>query len=71
MEPTEIAASAEEYAFLWNGTEEGWAIIETQIGPAVYNTRTSHALLIEDNDVHTHVIQLMREHGCPSLDSIP
>lgn len=67
MEPAEVTACA----FLWDGSEEGWAVVETEIGPAIYNTRTGHALIVEDDDVHARVVDLMREHGCPRLDSLP
>ncbi|MFF9275745.1 hypothetical protein [Streptomyces griseosporeus] len=63
--------AAEEYAFLWNGTEEGWAVVQTDVGETIYNSRTRRALLIEDDDLAGQVIHLMREHGCPRLDSIP
>ncbi|MEU8986952.1 hypothetical protein AB0C98_10965 [Streptomyces sp. NPDC048558] len=66
-----MTAEADEYALLWNGTEEGWVVIRTDAGEAIYNARTQRALLIEDNAVAARVIELMREHGVQFLDSIP
>ncbi|MFE7278546.1 hypothetical protein [Streptomyces sp. NPDC057623] len=66
-----MTSEADEYAFLWNGTEDGWVVIRTTAGEAIYNTRTQRALLIEDNALATRVIALMREHDRPFLDHIP
>ncbi|WP_327728708.1 hypothetical protein OG250_20770 [Streptomyces sp. NBC_00487] len=61
-----------EYAFLWDGSEGGWAVITSDLGlGAIYNTRTQMALLIEDDNLNARVIELMREHSRPFLDFIP
>ncbi|HLL36286.1 MAG TPA: hypothetical protein VK545_20935 [Streptomyces sp.] len=54
-----MTSEADEYSCLWNGTEEGWVVIQTDAGEAIHNTRTQRALLIEDNDVSMRVIDLM------------
>lgn len=71
MEPTQVTAEADGYAFLWNGTEEGWVVIRTDAGEVICNSQTQRALLIEDDALAARVIDLMREHGCQFLDSIP
>ncbi|GHF55595.1 hypothetical protein [Streptomyces griseosporeus] len=60
----------EEYAFLWNGTEEGWVTVQTEVGETIWNISTRRALLIDDDDLASQVIHLMHEHGCPSLDAM-
>ncbi|MEU9918916.1 hypothetical protein [Streptomyces sp. NPDC051001] len=61
-----------EYHYLWDGSEEGWVVLRTKaLLGTIFNTNTRMALLIEDNAVYVRVIEQMRTHGCPFLDSIP
>lgn len=63
---------AAEYHYLWDGSEEGWVVLRTKAAlGTIFNTNTRMALLIEDNAVYARVIELMRTHGRPFLDSIP
>ncbi|MFD7379996.1 hypothetical protein [Streptomyces mirabilis] len=63
---------AAEYNYLWDGSEEGWVVLRTKAAlGTIFNTNTHMALIIEDNAVYARVIELMRTHGRPFLDSIP
>ncbi|ELS50977.1 hypothetical protein [Streptomyces viridochromogenes] len=62
----------ESLDYLWDGTEDGWVVITSDLGlGTIYNTETRMALLLEDETEYEHAIQAMREHGRPFLDSIP
>lgn len=61
-----------EYHYVWDGSEDGWMVLRTDVASGtIFNTNTRMALLIEDNAVYARVIELMRTHGRPFLDSIP
>ncbi|MER6788544.1 hypothetical protein ABT330_28710 [Streptomyces sp. NPDC000658] len=63
---------AAEYEYVWDGSEDGWVVLRTKAAlGTIFNINTHMALLIEDNAVYTQVIELMRAHGRPFLDSIP
>ncbi|MEV7891832.1 hypothetical protein ACWD3I_48310 [Streptomyces sp. NPDC002817] len=63
---------ATEYHYLWDGSEEGWVVLRTKAAlGTIFNINTRMALLIEDNAVYARVIEQMRTHGRPFLDSIP
>ncbi|ALC27483.1 hypothetical protein ABE83_10580 [Streptomyces sp. CFMR 7] len=67
-----MTSQSDKYAFLWDGSEEGWVVIRTKIGPgAIYNIATHTALVIENDQAAERAIRLMRENGRPLLDSIP
>ncbi|MDH6604555.1 F0F1-type ATP synthase gamma subunit [Streptomyces sp. SAI-208] len=62
----------ESLDYLWDGTEEGWVVITSDLGlGTIYNTKTHMALILEDEAEYEHAIRAMREHGRPFLDSIP
>ncbi|WP_427920041.1 hypothetical protein [Streptomyces sp. cg40] len=68
---TETDESA-EYSYLWDGAEDGWVVVRTSFAAGtVFNTSTRMALLVEDDALHARVIELMRAHGRPFLDSFP
>lgn len=60
------AASSEpdvsRFEHLWDGSEPGWVLFGSG-SPGVINVLTSMAVLIEDPDEHTAVINEMRRHG--------
>lgn len=63
---------AAEYHYLWDGSEPGWVVLRTRVAlGTLFNTNTRMALVIEDNAVYARVIELMRTHGRPFLDSFP
>lgn len=63
---------AAEYHYVWDGSEEGWVVLRTTVAlGTIFNTDTRLALLIEDNAVYARVIEMMRTHGRPFLDSLP
>ncbi|ELP64411.1 hypothetical protein ACKI1I_46470 [Streptomyces turgidiscabies] len=63
---------AAEYHCLWDGSEAGWVVLRTEVAlGAIYNINTRMALLVEDNAVYARVIELMRTHERPFLDSLP
>lgn len=67
-----MTEEAAEYHFVWDGSEEGWVVLRTKVAlGTIFNTRDRVALVIEDNAVYAEVIQLMRAHGRPFLDTIP
>ncbi|MGX2996277.1 hypothetical protein JNUCC64_18695 [Streptomyces sp. JNUCC 64] len=67
-----MTAGSSEFAFLWDGSEEGWAVLRLDAeSGTIYNVRTHMALVIEDDDEHERAIQSMKEHGLPVLDSLP
>ncbi|MFF3015438.1 hypothetical protein [Streptomyces sp. NPDC057939] len=66
-----LVTTDETYDYLWDGSEEGWVVILTKSGGTVYNYQSQMALLIEDEDEYTQVLQQMREHGRPFLNAIP
>jgi len=62
----------ESLDYLWNGTEDGWVVITSDLGlGTIYNTGTRMALLLEDETEYEHAIQAMREHGRPFLEAVP
>ncbi|MEV5342874.1 hypothetical protein AB0K93_31030 [Streptomyces sp. NPDC052676] len=67
-----MTSEQESLSYLWDGTEDGWVVITSDLGlGTIYNTETRMALLLEDETEYEHAIQAMREHGRPFLDSIP
>jgi hypothetical protein len=68
----------EESAYLWDGSEPGWVLLEDPDEPGSYrllpfNKLTGFALLIELDDLAVRVCQRMKESGCEvlSADEIP
>ncbi|MER6771566.1 hypothetical protein ACFVG1_02640 [Streptomyces bacillaris] len=67
-----MTSQGDEYAFLWDGSEEGWTVVRTRVGPgAIYNTTTHRVLVIENDHAAERTIRLMSENGCPVLGSLP
>lgn len=63
---------AAQYHYVWDGSEEGWVALRTKVAlGTILHTRERVALVIKDNIVYAQVIQLMRMHGKPFLDTIP
>ncbi|MDH6522586.1 F0F1-type ATP synthase gamma subunit [Streptomyces sp. SAI-135] len=62
----------ESLDYLWDGTEDGWVVITSDLGlGTIYNTETHMALILEDEAEYEHAIRMMHEHGRPFLDSMP
>lgn len=67
-----MTEQGESLDYLWDGTEEGWVVITSDLGlGTIYNTETHMALILEDEAEYEHAIRTMREFGRPFLDSIP
>ncbi|MFE6555555.1 hypothetical protein ACFVHS_45445 [Streptomyces sp. NPDC057746] len=63
---------SESLDYLWNGTEDGWVVITSDLGlGTIYNLHIRMALLLEDEAEYEQAIQAMHEHGRPFLDTIP
>jgi hypothetical protein len=63
----------EEYAFLWNGSEEGWALMtapDLTSGYCIFNYRTKKLLHIDDEELNAALCKRMQEAGCEILDDI-
>lgn len=72
MESTHVSGRTGEYDYLWDGSEDGWVVLRGNSTPGtIYNTKSGTALVIEDDDAYERVIESMREHGRPFLDSMP
>ncbi|MGW5046307.1 hypothetical protein [Streptomyces griseoluteus] len=57
---------------LWDGSEDGWVVIRSDLGlGTIYNRETHMALLLEDEAEYEHAIEAMHEHDRPFLDCIP
>jgi hypothetical protein len=70
--------SIEEYQYLWDGSETGWALFHINANATtesprylVFNTETNRALVIEDNDDYVRVNQMIIEHGTPVFSHLP
>jgi hypothetical protein len=68
-EPDEL----DECAYLWDGSEPGWVVLERPEGFGIpFNTRTRMVLLIdEDDDLARRVCQRMKDEGCDILKELP
>ena len=64
----------EEYAYLWNGSEEGWVLLKApdlRGGYCIFNRRSSALLHIDDADLNMLLCERMRDAGCDVLDNLP
>lgn len=62
--------SASEFRYLWDGTEEGWALVKLDGGSVAYaiaNRNTKRALIIEDDAAFAGAVANMLSHGCPVI----
>jgi hypothetical protein len=66
-------ASNDPFAYLWDGSEEGWILYPSQIAdiPSIFNRITREFLLMEDEDEWRAVANRMLENGVPLLDAFP
>ena len=64
----------EEHAFLWNGSEPGWALLRTpdlRGGYCIFNRRTQVLLHVESEDLNLLLCERMRAAGCKIFDALP
>jgi hypothetical protein len=64
----------EEYAYLWNGSEEGWVLLKAPDlhgGYCIFNRSSSALLHVESDVLNILLCERMREAGCDILDSLP
>jgi hypothetical protein len=63
-----------EVAFLWDGSEPGWGVLEAtgdSTVPMPYNKLRQVIQLIEDDELGRLVCQRMRDAGCEVWQHIP
>ena len=60
----------EKYAYLWDGSDLGWALVRAPVlgGSCPNHKRTNAFLLIEDEKENAAVCERMLRHGCEILD---
>jgi hypothetical protein len=64
----------EEYAYLWNGSEEDWVLLKApdlRGGYCIFNRSSSALLHIESDDLNILLCERMRDAGCEILDNLP
>lgn len=65
---------ANEYAFLWDGTESGWVVVksaESSSGRYIFNLATRSMLLVEIDALNEELCDQMLRAGCALLEGIP
>jgi hypothetical protein len=70
----DIPINMEEYAYLWNGSEEGWVLLKAPGLPGgycIFNRSSSGLLHIESDDLNILLCERMRDAGCDILDNLP
>ncbi|MGW5852466.1 hypothetical protein ACWFQ8_31820 [Streptomyces sp. NPDC055254] len=63
MAMEDVSTLADEFAYVWDGTERGWVLFGSPERPLIFNRNNRQALVIEDNDVNAFVIERMRMAG--------
>lgn len=65
--------AAEDYRYLWDGSEKGWVLVgfNEDTVPLIYNEVSHEALIIEDRGIHQSVVNMMKENGKEVLSEIP
>ena len=66
-----IVSAVSDFAYLWDGSDPGWALVGGEGDRAIVNLNTRHALIVEDDLVYRSVQRRMMEAGCPVLEAVP
>ncbi|MEU3465566.1 hypothetical protein ABZ721_37220 [Streptomyces sp. NPDC006733] len=62
----------DQFSHVWEGSEEGWVVIRSEItAGAICNLKSSRLLVIEDDGEYVRAISLMLQHARPLLDDFP
>ena len=63
----------DEFAFMWNGTEPGWCLVDYGVGSSarysLFNREKSQSLVIEDEVVYQEVVRRLIEVCVPIVDA--
>jgi hypothetical protein len=63
-----------EYSFLWDGSSVGWVLLASQDHPdeySVFNKVNRTLLHIESTEIKDAVCDMMKKHGCETLENVP
>jgi hypothetical protein len=66
-----MSESMENYAYLWDGSQTGWALLtapELEGGYCIFNVANSTLLHIDDDVLNAALCQRMREAGREIID---
>ncbi len=71
LEVTEMTESVENYVYLWDGSQTGWALLtapELEGGYCIFDVANSTLLHIDDSALNAALCQRMRAAGCEVID---
>lgn len=61
-----------EYAYLWDGSEKGWVVLEMEPNsPSVFNEEKGILLHIESSEVNQAVCAYMKKMGIKTINEVP
>lgn len=61
-----------KYNYLWNGSQPGWVILETQEGhPCVFNEIEGTLLHIEEEHINKKICQHMKDLRIKTIKKVP
>jgi cytoskeletal protein RodZ len=71
IEIDEFIRELNDFAYLWDGSEQGWVIVSMRNGTRyqIFNLTTRDAFLVENDIVLSAIIEKMKLNGCEVISS--